>query len=32
MNERSGYRNYYDKGVYYLGFNFKKYRYKRWRF
>lgn len=29
MNERSGYRNYYDKGVYYLGFNFKKYRYKR---
>jgi hypothetical protein len=29
MNERSGYRNYYDKGVYYLGFNFKRYRYKR---
>ena len=29
MNERAGFKNIFDRGIYYLYFNFKRYRYKR---
>lgn len=29
MNEKSGFKNYFDRGIYYLYFNFKRFRYKR---
>lgn len=29
MNEKAGFKNYFDRGIYYLYFNFKRYRYRR---
>lgn len=29
MNEKAGFRNFFDRGILYLYFNFKRYRYKR---
>lgn len=29
LHERSGFKNFFDRGIFYLYFNFKRYRYKR---